>query len=58
MHKEERGSFAFSFTTVIGLDINFAQYPACEAGGLIDYNHGRPTLLLVYDYQQSSMSKT
>ena len=28
--------FCFSYTTVIGLDINFPKYPACEAGGFID----------------------
>ena len=35
--KKKRGFFLFSFTTVSGLDINFPKYPACEAGGLIDY---------------------
>ena len=35
--KEERGFAFLCFTTVIGLDINFPQYPASDARGLIDY---------------------
>ena len=36
--KYERGFFGLPFTTVIGLDIDFPQYSACEAGSLIDYS--------------------
>ena len=36
--QKKRGFVCFSFTTVIGLANNFPQYPASEAGGLIDYS--------------------
>ena len=35
--KKEAWLLLLFFTTVIDLDINFPKYPACDAGGFIDY---------------------